>query len=490
MPTSLALSVFITLFYLWHVRHTTATPLMGPSHPSPAIPEATPKRVIIQLFQWDWDSIAKECTEFIGPSGYGFVQVSPPAEHVEGSEWWTDYQPVSYKIISKRGNRQQFASMVRTCKAAGVGVIVDTLWNHMTGRESGTGVGGSKFSNNTFPSYYTNEDFHQCDKVISNYGDRKEVQECKLVGLADLATGKNRVQQQLASYANDLISMGVEGLRLDAAKRKSLISASRPVYVSQEVTVGPVEAVKPEEYTMNGAVQIFPYTLLFKTAFEQGNIASLKDLHNRGWVPSDHANVFVANHDTERYGDSLNYKTSHYPLALIFSLGHSYGRNPTILSGYEFPNKDVGAPNQGKGVCNGDGMGDNGGWVCQHRWPGVAGMVSFRNAVGDSEMRDWVSPLESRVAFGRGALGFVAINAAKDPWTTEFHTSMPDGQYCNVLLKTCNDATRITVTMGKFSATIRPNGALAIHMMSKALPSPLDSTQRAGHGVTQPLIGL
>lgn len=25
--------------------------------------------VIIQMFQWNWDSVAKECTEFIGPAG-------------------------------------------------------------------------------------------------------------------------------------------------------------------------------------------------------------------------------------------------------------------------------------------------------------------------------------------------------------------------------------------------------------------------------------
>ncbi|CAE6470959.1 unnamed protein product [Rhizoctonia solani] len=33
------------------------------------------KTVIIQLFEWSWDSIAAECTNFIGPAGYGYVQV-------------------------------------------------------------------------------------------------------------------------------------------------------------------------------------------------------------------------------------------------------------------------------------------------------------------------------------------------------------------------------------------------------------------------------
>jgi len=66
------------------------------------------KVVIAQMFEWTWDSVAAECTNYLGPAGYGFVQVSPPQEHVQGSEWWTDYQPVSYQLISKRGNRSQF----------------------------------------------------------------------------------------------------------------------------------------------------------------------------------------------------------------------------------------------------------------------------------------------------------------------------------------------------------------------------------------------
>jgi hypothetical protein len=92
---------------------------------------ATPgsKSVIIQMFEWTWDSVASECTSFIGPAGYGYVQgafvaflllttgagliliesvVSPPQEHVTGPQWWTDYQPVSYILTSKRGNRTQF----------------------------------------------------------------------------------------------------------------------------------------------------------------------------------------------------------------------------------------------------------------------------------------------------------------------------------------------------------------------------------------------
>jgi len=52
-----------------------------------------------------------------------FPLVSPAQEHVQGPEWWTDYQPVSYILTSKRGDRFQYQRMVTTCHAAGVKVI-------------------------------------------------------------------------------------------------------------------------------------------------------------------------------------------------------------------------------------------------------------------------------------------------------------------------------------------------------------------------------
>lgn len=36
------------------------------------------KNVIVQMFEWTWDSVAAECTNFLGPNGYGFVQGQIP----------------------------------------------------------------------------------------------------------------------------------------------------------------------------------------------------------------------------------------------------------------------------------------------------------------------------------------------------------------------------------------------------------------------------
>ena len=55
------------------------------------------------------------------------TSVSPAQEHIQGPQWWTDYQPVSYIITSKRGTREQYENMIHSCHAAGVGVIAGSL---------------------------------------------------------------------------------------------------------------------------------------------------------------------------------------------------------------------------------------------------------------------------------------------------------------------------------------------------------------------------
>ena len=91
----------------------TAASVAAPITAAPAIAAtAGPRTVIANLFEWNWNSVGSECTNFLGPRGYGYVQVSPPQEHVRGQEWWVAYQPVSYRIESRKGTRAQFQSMV------------------------------------------------------------------------------------------------------------------------------------------------------------------------------------------------------------------------------------------------------------------------------------------------------------------------------------------------------------------------------------------
>lgn len=94
----------------------------------PATPAAaaTTHDVIANLFEWNWNSVANECATVLGPDGYGAVQVAPPQESISlpGNNpphpWWEVYQPVSYQLTSRLGDRARFAAMVTTCHNAGV----------------------------------------------------------------------------------------------------------------------------------------------------------------------------------------------------------------------------------------------------------------------------------------------------------------------------------------------------------------------------------
>ncbi|MCW2871057.1 carbohydrate-binding module family 20 domain-containing protein [Actinacidiphila oryziradicis] len=430
--------------------------------------QATPpgsKDVTATLFEWKYDSVAKACTDTLGPAGYGYVEVSPAQEHIQGSQWWTSYQPVSYKIAGRLGDSTAYQNMVNTCHSAGVKVIADAVINHMTAG-SGTGTGGTSYTKYNYPGYYQDQDFHSCRTSISDYTNRDNVQNCELVGLADLNTGSDYVRSTIAAYLNNLISLGTDGFRIDAAKhiaasdlaaiKAKLTNTS--IFWAQEVIYGSGEAVQPTEYTGTGDVDAFQGAFDLKRIFNSEKLSYLSNWGaswGAGYLPSANARTFVDNWDTERNGSTLNYKYgATYTLANIYMLAWPYG-SPNVYSGYEFSDNDSGPPNGGTvNACYSDG------WKCQHAWPQIAGMVGFRNAVSGTSVTNWWDNGNNAIAFGRGSKGFVAINHESSSLTQTFTTSLPAGTYCDVQ----HSGTSYTVgSDSKLTATIGSNDAVALY---------------------------
>ena len=433
--------------------------------------QATPpggKDVTATLFEWKYDSVARECATVLGPKGYGFVEVSPAAEHVQGPQWWTSYQPVSYRIAGRLGDQTAFKAMVDACHAAGVQVIADVVVNHMSAG-AGTGTGGSGYRKYDYPGTYADWDFHYCRDNISDYTNRDDVQDCELVSLSDLNTGSDYVRTTIAGYLNKLISLGVDGFRVDAAKHvaagdlaaiKSKLSKPGIFWV-HEVIHGSGEAVQPGEYTGSGDVDEFRYAYDLKRVFNNEKLAYLNNFGQPwGYLPSDRARSFVDNWDTERNGSTLSYRDgSTYTLANVFMLAWPYGA-PNVYSGYEFSDNDAGPPNGGAvHACFSDG------WKCQHLWSQIANMVAFRNAVAGTPVANWWDNGNDAIAFSRGGKGFVAINRETGPITHTFQTSLPAGGYCDVQRGGC---TRHQVdSNGRFTATIGAGDAIALHINAR-----------------------
>ncbi|MDG4765451.1 carbohydrate-binding module family 20 domain-containing protein [Solwaraspora sp. WMMD406] len=460
-----------------------------------AAPQGT-KDVTAVLFSWRFDSVARECRDTLGPLGYGYVQVSPPQEHIQGSQWWTQYQPVSYTIAGRLGGRTAFKAMVDTCHAAGVKVIVDAVINHMSAG-SGTGTGGTTYAKYHYPGVYQAQDFHSCRTRISDYRNRYDVQECELVDLADLHTGTEYVRNRIAAYLSDLLALGVDGFRIDAAKHIAAADLaairskmSNPnAYWIQEVIHGAGEAVQPGEYTGTGDVQEFRYARDLRRIFLDERLAYLRTIGpSWGYLPSGQAGVFVDNHDTERVGDTLNYKNgATYTLASVFTLAWNYGA-PHVHSGYEFSDFDAGPPNGGTVVaCYADG------WRCQHKWRQIANMVKFRTAAHGTGVVDWWDNGNDQIAFGRGDRAFVVINKEGSTLTRTFQTSLPAGTYCDVQHGDptsgggCTGPTVTVNTAGRFTASVGPNDALAVHVGAGGpgtSPAPSTGPSSAAFAVT------
>jgi alpha-amylase len=439
--------------------------------------------VIVQMFDWKWTDIASECTSVLGPDGYGAVQISPPQEAIvlsaDGYPWWQAYQPVSYQLGSRFGTEAQLAAMITACHAAGVKVYADVVLNHMTGQDGGgSGDDGTTFADKyDYPPLYSASDFHSCETSITNWGDESQVWNCQLSGLADLNTSSSYVQTTEADYLNNLISLGVDGFRWDAAKEMDPADIagveaklSKSVYIYQEVPWGSGQPVTPDLYESTGAVMEFRYGWDLNGVFTNGNLASLSDFgpsfNSNGMIPSADAEVFVDNQDTERDGSMLDYADgASYILANVFMLAWDYG-TPEVMSDYAFSSYDQGPPSAGGNAIASVSCG-SGTWQCEERWPAIAGMVGWHNAAGSAAVANWWTDGSNAIAFSRGSSAFVAINKESSPITETFTTGLAAGTYCDVISGslssgTCTGTSVTVNSAGQATITVPATDAVAI----------------------------
>ncbi|WP_235215599.1 carbohydrate-binding module family 20 domain-containing protein [Phaeacidiphilus oryzae] len=489
--------------------------------------------VSANLFGWNWNSVAAECTGVLGPGGYGAVEVSPPEESyddsADGHPWWDVYQPISYRIDSRFGTEAQFKAMTSACHSAGVKVYADAVINHMTAQTSATGYAGTSTSSKySYGSLYSTSDFHYYPADCSNSdddiasgdytGSASNVQNCQLLGLADLATGRSDVRGAIAGYLNSLEADGVDGFRVDAAKHipdadlaaiEGLLNktaAGESPYVFQEVQWGSGEAVQPSQYYSTGKVLDFQYPIFLKQAFDgsNGGLANLQTLGSTwtGVNPSADAVTFVTNHDTERNGQTLNYKdTTGYPLATDFLLGFDYG-SPQVFSGFTWSSTDQSPPADGSGFVT-DTDCSSSAWYCLDRQTATLGMVAFHNAVAGTGVSDWQSDGQNIIGFSRGSTGFLALNNTASATAYTFTTGLAAGDYCDLVSGGGSAAgssgckgTEVTVDSGgKASITVPAYGAVAIDTAqttaagSSATPVTFDEYASTTPGTSVYLVG-
>mmetsp|Transcript_89517 Transcript_89517/g.286943 ORF Transcript_89517/g.286943 Transcript_89517/m.286943 type:complete len:515 (-) Transcript_89517:56-1600(-) len=457
--------------------------VVGAAAPPGSTPQG-PSSAFVHLFEWSWSDIAQECEQWLGPKGFTAVQISPPNDHIQGSQWWTRYQPVTYTLVSRSGDEAAFRDMAQRCNNVGVGIYADAVFNHIAAG-GGTSIAGNSYGNRATPIYSAEDmhhnggdDSHNCG--VGNYSDKHNVQFCDLVGLPDLCTSCQKVQDTVVGYISNMKDIGIAGIRIDAAKHQDagelngIVSRVKDnLFVFQEVISGGSEAVTTSMYTSIGDVTEFNYPRQLAPNFLlDGKLQYFGNFGEAwGFMKSGDAVVFLDNQDTQRGEATLTYKNGKlYELANVFMLAHPYGY-PKVMSSYDFNDHDQGPPSTpvhsgGNVNCNGQPSSSIGGWVCEHRWTAVANMVAWRRSAGSAGVAHFQAPGGDTIAFCRGSAACVALNRMSNTWNARVTFGVPPGKYCDVI-RSDDPASCPTIEVGadgSAAVQVPPLGAVAVHI--------------------------
>ena len=170
---------------------------------------------ILHCFNWTLNDIKNELPN-IAAAGFTSVQTSPLQPHNASGTWYWLYQPTDSTIGNELGDYNALKSLCSEADKYGIKVIVDVVANHLAGWNDG------RWSDSIAGSWRNSAYFHNeggCD----NWNNRYDVTH-KNIGMPDLNSENQEVQNKWAQMVEGLKSAGVDGVRWDAAKHIGLPS--------------------------------------------------------------------------------------------------------------------------------------------------------------------------------------------------------------------------------------------------------------------------
>lgn len=174
--------------------------------------------VILHCFDWKYSDIEAELPN-IAAAGFTSVQTSPAQRNdSQGEPWYMMYQPQNFAITSNPlGGRAELESLCKKAKEYGIKIVVDVVANHTRGMEGENGPIDDNLKRRDF-FRYGNKNSGEV-----NWQNRYEVYSCN-IGMRDLVSENADLQKIISGYISDLQSVGVSGIRWDAAKHMQLPS--------------------------------------------------------------------------------------------------------------------------------------------------------------------------------------------------------------------------------------------------------------------------
>ncbi len=326
---------------------------------------------ILHCFDWKYNDIKAELKN-IAEAGFTSVQTSP-AQPAGSGEWYWLYQPFGFYIATNPlGSKSDLQSLCQEADKYGIKVVVDVVANHLNGE-------GSNVQDDLRDGQY----WHNFGDV-SSWADRYQVVNGR-IGMRDLNSEHPYVQQVVAKYIDELASVGVDGIRWDAAKHIALpsencqfwpaVTKNNSLWHYGEILVGPADGGGHEglmkEYTNYMSVTDSSYGADVRNAFAGGNVpGSHGNWVARGIAPNKLV-LWAESHDTysngpDDWGASTNIEQNKIDRAyavvasrngsnaLYFSRPNARDKN-SIHSAQKgstsFKNTEVAAVNQLKNAC-------------------------------------------------------------------------------------------------------------------------------------------
>ena len=362
---------------------------------------------ILHCFDWKYSDIKAELPN-IAEAGFTSIQTSPAQRDDSFGVWYMLYQPQTFSIYTNAlGSKADLQSLCDEAEKYGINVVVDVVANH-TRSIGDDGLDSS--------CYHNDGDAWYSDRYGITHGR---------IGMPDLNSESTTVQNKVKGYIEELKSVGVDGIRWDAAKHIGLPSegcqfwpavTSVGIYNYGEILVGPLESGGESlmvEYTNYMSVTDSKYGQAIREAFEHGGIpTSIGNWSERG-VKKNKLVYWGESHDTYsnngEYGEATqkidqNKIDRAYAIvaaqgqstALYFSRPHSTDKH-SIMAGAKgsthFTSPEVAAVNHLHNACVGEkdyyvnDQGQNAAAVCRESGAVVvkgsgSGQVTIANGGG------------------------------------------------------------------------------------------------------------
>lgn len=176
------------------------------------MPEDIQQANILHCYNWKFNDIRVELPR-IAAAGFGAIQVSPvQGNAANNAEWYYAYLPNDFRFIPNgNGTRSQLKNLCLEAEAYGIKIIVDVVSNHINPK-----VG--------YRDAWWDEPGRLRNEGAVNYNNRHSITHGNLGNYMDVNSELPEVQERAKAFIEDLASLGVKGIRWDAAKHIALPS--------------------------------------------------------------------------------------------------------------------------------------------------------------------------------------------------------------------------------------------------------------------------